>query len=157
LAAAAAAISTISSCLPAGTIIRVHAVQVCPPLMYVFATPFFTAAARSASSRITLADLPPSSKATRLTVFAAAVVTSLPARVEPVKDTMSTPGCADKASPTTGPVPCTRFTTPAGTPAASITAMNNPAVNGLISLGLSTTVLPAASAGTTLATIWCSG
>ena len=31
--------------------------------------------------------------------------TRLPAAVEPVNDTMSTPGCPAMASPTTGPVP----------------------------------------------------
>ena len=49
-----------------------------------------------------LADLPPSSRATRLTVPAATSATRLPARVEPVKQTMSTSGWAAIASPTTG-------------------------------------------------------
>jgi hypothetical protein len=50
-----------------------------------------------------LADLPPSSSATRLTVLAATSETRLPARVEPVKEIMSTSGWATIASPTTGP------------------------------------------------------
>ncbi len=49
-------------------------------------------AAGSASSRTMLADLPPSSSSTRLTVSAADLDTSLPARPEPVKLTMSTSG-----------------------------------------------------------------
>ncbi|MCY1186531.1 hypothetical protein D9M73_274120 [compost metagenome] len=63
----------------------------------------FTADGRSASSRITEADLPPSSSATRLTVCAASSDTRLPARVEPVNDTMSTSGWLASTSPTTGP------------------------------------------------------
>ena len=41
---------------------------------------------------------------TRLTVSAAALATRMPARVEPVNDTMSMSGCAEIASPTVGPV-----------------------------------------------------
>ena len=40
--------------------------------------------------------------------------TRLPARVEPVNDTMSTSGWAAMASPTTGPAPVTRLNTPGG-------------------------------------------
>jgi hypothetical protein len=49
------------------------------------------------------ADLPPSSSATRLTVAEASSETRVPARVEPVKETMSTSLCVTIASPTTGP------------------------------------------------------
>ena len=52
-----------------------------------------------------LADLPPSSWATRLTVVAAAWATRMPARVEPVNDIMSMPVWSDIASPTSAPVP----------------------------------------------------
>ena len=68
-----------------------------------------------------LGDLPPSSWATRLTVGAAFWATWAPARVEPVKDIMSTPGCFDSAAPTVGPSPLTRLKTPAGTPASCMT------------------------------------
>ena len=71
---------------------RVCAVQVWPELRKQAFTVPRTAAARSASSRITAADLPPSSRATRFTVCDASSATRLPARVEPVKDTMSTSG-----------------------------------------------------------------
>ena len=70
---------------------------------------------------------------------------------------MSTPGWAAIASPTTGPVPVTRLKTPAGRPAASITSASRKALSGVTSLGLSTTVQPAARAGATLAAIWFSG
>ena len=104
-----------------------------------------------------LADLPPSSSATRFTVWAASSDTRFPARVEPVKLTMSTSGWAAMASPTTGPVPVTRLNTPAGRPSPSMISARMKALSGATSLGLSTTVQPAARAGATLATIWWSG
>ena len=69
---------------------------------------------RSASAKTMFGDLPPSSCDTRLTVSAAALATWMPALVEPVKDTMSTSGCADSGAPTSGPVPCSMLNTPAG-------------------------------------------
>ena len=104
-----------------------------------------------------MGDLPPSSSATVLTVCAATSLTRRPAPVEPVNDTMSIPGCAAIASPTTGPVPVTRLNAPAGRPTSSITSARMNAFSGTTSVGLSTTVQPAASAGATLAAIWCSG
>ena len=95
---------------------RVSALQVWPELTNALATPTLTAVDRSASGRITFADLPPSSSVTRLTVAAASSATRRPARPEPVNDTTSMPGCAAIASPTTGPVPLTRLNTPAGSP-----------------------------------------
>ena len=112
---------------------------------------------KSASSRMMLADLPPSSCVTRFTVGAAFCATSTPARVEPVNDTMSTSGCLDSAVPTPGPSPFTRLNTPAGTPASCMTSAKMIAFNGAISLGFSTIVQPAARAGATFAAIWLSG
>ncbi len=103
------------------------------------------------------ADLPPSSSVTRFTVCAASSLTRFPARVEPVNDTMSTSGCAAIASPTTGPTPDTRLNTPAGRPASSMISASMNALIGATSLGFTTTVQPAASAGATFAAIWCSG
>ena len=120
-------------------------------------TVLFTAAARSASSRITEGDLPPSSSATRLTPCAASSEMRLPARVEPVNEIMSTCGWRTSASPTVWPKPVTRLNTPLGRPAASITSARAKALNGATSEGLSTTVQPAASAGASLRAIWCSG
>ena len=108
-------------------------------------------ASKSASSRMMLADLPPSSCATRFTVGAAARATSMPARVEPVNDTMSMSGCADSGAPTLTPSPLTRLNTPAGTPAASMISAKRIALSGATSDGLSTIVQPAASAGRDLA------
>ena len=61
---------------------------------------------------MTLALLPPSSKATLAIRALHSSPTRLPARVEPVNDTMSTSGWEAMASPTTGPVPETRLNTP---------------------------------------------
>ena len=81
----------------------------------------------------------------------------LPARVEPVNDTMSTSGLVTSASPTTGPRPVTRLKTPFGRSISSRISASMNAVSGATSLGFSTTVHPAASAGATFATTWCSG
>ncbi|MNN32783.1 hypothetical protein D3C81_1465150 [compost metagenome] len=104
-ATVAAAMATTCSCRWRGTSIRVGATQVWPELIMQLTTPSETAARRSASSRITLADLPPSSWSTRLTVPAAAAATSIPARVEPVIEITSTSPWRDSAAPTVGPSP----------------------------------------------------
>ncbi len=104
-----------------------------------------------------LADLPPSSWATRFTVGAAARATSTPARVEPVNDTMSTSGWADSGAPTLTPSPWTRLKTPAGTPASSRISAKTMAFKGATSDGFRTIVQPAARAGATLQAIWLSG
>ena len=116
-----------------------------------------TAAARSAPGSTRAADLPPSSSATRLMSPPAMAAMWRPARVEPVNDTMSTSGCRTSASPTSGPVPCTRLNTPAGRSACRIASARRKALVGPSSDGLSTTVQPASSAGATLPVIWCSG
>src|SRR5208282_3578318 len=103
------------------------------------------------------ADLPPSSCVTRFTVGAAAIATATPPRVEPVNETMATSGCAAMAAPTVGPSPLTRLNTPGGTLASCRICVNKYAESGAISLGLSTMVQPAASAGATLQTIWFIG
>jgi hypothetical protein len=90
--------------------------------------------------------LPPSSWHTRLTVWAAFFATSMPAGVEPVKDTMSTPGCELIAAPTVGPSPLTRLKTPGETPAASRISAKIRPEKGAISEGLMTIVQPVASA-----------
>ena len=128
-----------------------------PELTTIAATSRATESASASSSRMMLADLPPSSCATRLTVGAAFLATSMPARVDPVNETMSTSGCEDNATPTVGPSPLTRLNTPGGTPASSRISANTSPLSGAISDGLSTTVQPAARAGATLAPIWFSG
>ncbi|MNI65543.1 hypothetical protein D3C73_1210550 [compost metagenome] len=121
-----------------------------PLLRKQLLTPWRTAASRSASARIRLADLPPSSWDTRLTVSAADLATAIPAPVEPVNDTMSMSGCRAIPSPTVGPSPLTRLNTPWGTPARCRISARYIADSGALSLGLSTMVQPAARAGPTL-------
>ncbi|MDT4871645.1 hypothetical protein FQZ97_1067850 [compost metagenome] len=116
-----------------------------------------TARSKSASSSRTTGDLPPSSSATRLMSRAASSPTRCPARVDPVKDTMSTSGCPAIASPTSGPVPETRLNAPAGKPISWKISANRNALNGATSEGFSTTVHPAARAGATFAATWCRG
>ena len=100
-----------------------------------------------------LADLPPSSSDTRLTISAANCMTRFPARVEPVNETMSVLGCATIASPTTGPRPVIMLKTPLGRPTSSMMSARRNALIGATSLGFSTTVQPAANAAATLLAI----
>jgi hypothetical protein len=101
-----------------------------------------------------LADLPPSSRQTRLTVSAASMATRRPTAVEPVKDTTSTPGWVHSTSPTSAPGPGTMFSTPGGIPMSSAASARTNADRGVSAAGLATTVHPAASAGATFATNW---
>ena len=155
--AAVRAISVAWSCISAGTSMRVGALHDCPLFSMQASTPLVTTASNWASSRTMLADLPPSSWATRLTVSAAPLATSIPARVEPVNDTISNLGCAAIAAPTVGPSPSTRLKTPAGMPAASKISASRCALSGAISLGFKTIVQPAAKAGATLQETWLTG
>ena len=156
-AAARFAISSACSWRLRGTSMRVHAEQVWPAFKKALETETPTALSKSASSRMTLADLPPSSSATRLIVPAASSATRRPAAVDPVSEIMSTRGWRTRASPNGGPRPVTRLNTPGGSPASCTTSARMNAVSGATSLGLSTTVQPAASAGATLPIAWCSG
>ena len=61
------------------------------------------ARSRSASAKITFADLPPSSSVTRLIVSAARAAMRRPTSVEPVNATLATSGCSTIRSPTTRP------------------------------------------------------
>ena len=132
---------------------RVHAEQVCPEFSIALRAPAGMAFSSGASSNTTNADLPPSSRVTFLMVSAASAATRLPARTDPVKLTMSTIGCDAIASPTAGPYPVTMLSTPAGRPMASQASASSRAFSGATSLGFSTTVQPAASAGATFAMI----
>ena len=122
-----------------------------------FATPSAPAVWKSASSRMIIADLPPSSSETFLTVSAATIETRLPAPFEPVNEIMSTSGCEEIASPMTEPRPLTRLKTPAGRPISWKMSASAYEMKGASTLALSTTVQPAASAPPTFRTIWCSG
>src|SRR5665213_1420382 len=155
--AASLAMEMASSIFLAGTSMRVGALQDWPELFITEPTPRATALFMSASSRMMFGLLPPSSCATRLTVGAAALATSIPARVEPVKETMSMSGWLEMAAPTAAPVPLIRLKTPAGTPAACMISAQMMAEKGASSEGLRTMVQPVARAGTTLQAIWLIG
>ena len=90
--------------------------------------------------------LPPSSRWSRLTVSAAIRATRLPVTVSPVIETMRTFGWPTSASPMSAPEPDRTLTTPGGRTSARISAKAS-AVSGVRADGLSTTVLPVASAG----------
>ncbi len=71
-----------------------------------------------------------------------------PVRVSPVKETSGTSGWAASASPAeSGPKPWTTLNTPAGRPASWAICASFHAPMGVNSAGLSTQVLPKASAG----------
>ena len=111
----------------------------------------------SASAKTMLGFLPPSSRAIFLTVSAAFAISRRPVSTPPVNDTRSTSGWVDSGAPAVGPAPSTRLPTPAGSPASVSRRIKMIAVDGDSSLGLSTKVLPAASAGATFHDVWSSG
>src|SRR6218665_593927 len=122
--AAVLAIAIASAMREFGTSMRVGALHDWPELPMTPRTPAVTALLKSASARMMFGDLPPSSWCTRLTVWAALRATSMPARVEPVNDTMSMSGWLAIAAPTVGPSPFTRLKTPAGTPAGCMISVH---------------------------------
>ena len=70
-----------------------------------------------------------------------------PTSVEPVKTILRTAGWSTSRWPTTLPLPGSTWSTPSGSPASRASSPIRIAVSGVISAGLTTTVLPAASAG----------
>jgi hypothetical protein len=81
----------------------------------------------------------------------------LPTAVEPVNETLSTPGCRASASPTVAPGPGTTFRTPSGSPASAASSASRSAESGDCDAGFSTTEFPAASAGPTFQAVMISG
>ena len=86
---------------------------------------------------------------------AAAAATALPARTEPVIETIAGVGCATSSSPVSRS-PQTTLKTPGGSSSPISLAMSSVAT-GVVSDGLSTTVLPAAIAGAHFHTAIISG
>src|ERR1019366_1240132 len=120
----------------------------CPWLNQMASTSPSTAESRSASSNTTNGDLPPSSSDNFLCDCAVALRMMRPTSVEPVKATLSIPGCSINAWPVRASHVST-FSTPGGRPASIANSANASAVSGVYFAGLITTVLPAASAGAT--------
>ena len=112
-------------------------------------------AARSTSGNTSSGALPPSSRWVRLRSAAATVATSMPARVDPVIETRSVIGCLTRARPVSRS-PVRTVKAPSGRNSAAISASRT-AVDGVVSAGLSTTVLPAARAGAIFQTAIISG
>ena len=96
------------------------------------------------------ADLPPSSRLTRLRLAPQAAPIFLPAAVDPVKETLSTPGWLTRCSPTSRPAGTT-LSTPLGRPASAKISASTLASSGVSGAGLNTTVLPDSRAGASLA------
>ncbi|MNJ75931.1 hypothetical protein D3C77_731150 [compost metagenome] len=86
---------------------------------------------------------------------AADAATCRPARTEPVMDTSAGVLCDTTLAPVAA-LPNTTLKAPAGKNGAAISASNK-VLSGVLSLGLSTTVLPAASAGAIFHTAIISG
>ena len=99
-----------------------------------------------ASSKTMFAALPPSSRVSFLPDPATSFAIARPTPVEPVKATLSTSGCETSAAPV-APAPVTMLTTPGGRSACCRISAKISADSGVVSAGLRTTVLPAASAG----------
>ncbi|KAH3678653.1 hypothetical protein OGATHE_000203 [Ogataea polymorpha] len=115
---------------------------------------------RSASSKTTNGAFPPSSIDSRLSVLELCSISSLPTRVEPVKDTFFKSGDLQKSSPTLAVLLCatgTKFTTPSGTPASTPSTAIAIADIGVSAAGLITEVQPAARAAPSLRVIMASG
>src|SRR5207248_3347532 len=132
---------------------RVAETQVWPELRYLQSMVPATAASRSASSKTMNGALPPSSSEIFFSCFEHCSINSFPTSVEPVKPTLRTSGFDVSSPPITGASassPVTMLKTPGGSPAASPTRATASAVSGVCSAGLSTIVLPAASAGAAL-------
>ena len=88
---------------------------------------------------------PPSSRCTRFKLLAASPATSIPARTEPVIETIPGVSCVTIARPVSRS-PQITLSTPGGSTSPAIFAIN--AVDaGVVSLGFNTVVLPAAMAG----------
>ncbi len=129
------------------TRIRLRAQQSWPELSK---TPYGAVAAarsRSQSSNTMLALLPPSSSVTRLTCCAAVAITRVPTSVDPVNTILRTSGWVTKRSPTTEPLPGRTWKRSAGRPASTASSPRRIVVSGVHSAGLTSTALPAASAG----------
>ena len=128
------------------TRIRLPAQQTCPWLKKMPLTMPSTAWSMGASSKMMFAAFPPSSRVAFFRVPAIERAIILPTAVEPVKASLSMPGWSTIACPV-APAPVTMLTTPGGSSACSHTSAKSSAVSGVVSAGLSTTVLPHASAG----------
>jgi hypothetical protein len=107
---------------------------------------------RLSVSRKIATDLPPSSRWTRFSVFAAASMIFFPVATLPVKLTLSMRGSETSVSDIAVDCPVTKFTTPGGRSASAITSARKRFTSGPHGEGLKTIVQPVASAGPSFCT-----
>ncbi len=81
-----------------------------------------------------------------MSVCAAVAAIHLPVATEPVSETRRTSRCRTRPAPTGSPSPVMTLSTPGGSTSAA-SSPSRSAVSGVSSDGLSTIVLPVASAG----------
>lgn len=105
-----------------------------------------TAFSMSASGRMTAADLPPSSRLTRLSCSPAIEAMRRPARVDPVKAILSTSWCDTRYSLVSRSAGRTLIT-PSGRPDCSSSSARKPRLSEFSGEILRTTELPASRAG----------
>src|SRR5260221_11551844 len=104
------------------------------------------ASSRGASSSRIVGDFPPSSSVTRFIVAAPSRIIPSPTATEPVKEILSTSGFGTSSAPTVLPRPVTTFMRPFGRSASCRASTKTRVCSELNSLGLITTVQPAATA-----------
>ncbi len=158
--AAAVNRSSTSSAMLWWTRTREPAVQFCPVvrnaasiMLSISSSPY-----SSASAIRTWGLLPPISKETRLKlVSAASARMRRPVAVDPVNDSARTSGLRASALPVTVPWPGSTVSTPSGRPASAARAARCRVERGVASAGLSSSELPAASAGPTFQAAMASG
>ena len=125
--------------------------QAWPPLNVAPQTIAEAVNSRSASARTTSASTPPSSSPTGTGCAAAAAITRRPVATDPVNRTLS--GRASTSAAPRAPSPTATWRRPAGRPASWTRSPISRPTSGVSSDGLSTTALPASSAGRT----WLNG
>src|SRR6478609_8001747 len=139
--------ATTCSCTSRCTSRRAPAEHTCPALVVNPVTDPATAASRSASAKMMFADFPPNSRVSGMIRSAAILPMARPVATEPVNATFATTGCCTRAAPAPCPVPSTTLSVPAGNPTSVASCASRTVVEEVLSDGLITTVLPAASAG----------
>ena len=132
------------------TITLLAAVHFCPADKKADRAVCRAASARSASANTTIAFFPPSSNCTGALRAPAALATSFPTRVEPVKDTAATRGSPVRASPEPTVSSSSVLRTPLGNPASMRQSVSAREVRGVQGDGFQTTVLPAMRAAESL-------
>jgi len=153
----AAVSSTAWSRLASGTSSRVVMAQPWPAWEQIVNPANMAASSISASSMTMNADLPPSARNTFFTVWLAAAMMRRPVAVEPVKLTMSTRGSVTSTSPTSLDAEVRTLTTPGGMSVSATSRPSAAVIHGVWGGPFTTTVQPAASAGTSFASVIWTG